>query len=116
PCILSKPVGVSTAIVGYWHRYVVTREHNQIRAKSVHNVHAFTDGNDGEVFLVVEVAQLGNGESVEVGREPAQANVDAGQLRTVRLDKADRAREACPGGENSASKQKFSSSQQTGAG
>ena len=64
--VLREPVGVAAMVFHHRHSDEIAGEYNQVRAKFVHQVHTFADWDDREVIFVMEVAQLGDSESVEL--------------------------------------------------
>src|SRR5204862_7744414 len=71
--VLREPVGVASMVFDHRHGDEIPGKHNQVWSKFVHQVHTLTDWHDREMVFVVEVTQLGDGESVELMRQPPQA-------------------------------------------
>src|SRR5690349_3101027 len=68
-----------------WHADEIAGQHNEVRFQAVHYVDTNSIWLDREVWVVMEVAKLRDGETVESRRQAAERNFETDQVWAVCL-------------------------------
>jgi hypothetical protein len=69
------------------NREKVASRHHQIRVQVIDDFHCISYWRRREILIVVKVAQLRDGETVESGGQPRECDFDRSYDRAVRLKK-----------------------------
>ena len=71
-----------------WHRDKISRQHGQIWIEAVRYLDRSLDGMNGKVRVVMKIAQLRNGKTIEFLGKPGQEDFNPCQLRVVGLNES----------------------------
>jgi hypothetical protein len=91
------------------HGDEIAGEHDQFGLEAIDRIDAEMDWLDGEVLVVVEIAQLGDGEAVECGRQAPKRDFETDQVGAVGFAKSRSSPGGTGGNGRTPSYQKFSS-------